>query len=85
VGLITDAEGLKTAARSIEAKTDRDGVFLIYPKKDVRWLSVEPLAGDYTGSGIKVKVLPEQYQDVLLYVKRNPVRQKEASEQKKKQ
>ncbi|GEM_PF-848962 len=83
VGLITDAEGIKDAARNTEAKTDSSGIFLIYPKKDVRWLSVEPLSVDYRGSGIKVKVIPEQYQDVALYVNRNPARQKQSSEVKK--
>ena len=83
IGLITDADGLKDAARNTDSKTDSSGVFLIYPKKDVRWLSVEPLSPDYRGSGIKVKVLPEQYQDVALYINRNPVKQKQAPEIKK--
>ena len=83
VGLITDAEGTKDAARYTERKSDSNGVFLIYPKKDVRWLSVQPLAAEYRGSGIKVKVIPEQYQDVVLYVNRNPSKQKQVFEEKK--
>lgn len=74
IDLITDVEGEKTAGRSTESRTDSSGIFTVYPKKDVKWLSVEPLSADYRGSGIKVRVLPEQYQDVALYVKRNPAK-----------
>lgn len=78
VGLITDSEDEKSASRSTEARTDSSGVFVIYPKKDVKWLSIEPLSADYKGPGIKVKVLPEQYQDLALYITRNPVKKEQA-------
>lgn len=83
VHMITDIDGEKSASRITGARTDSSGVFVIYPKKDVKWLSVEPLSPDYCGSGVKIKVLPEQYQDVSLYLDRNPVKKDSADDRKR--
>lgn len=83
INLVTDADGEKNATRNTDAKTDSKGVFVIYPKKDVRWLSVEPLSEDYCGTGLKIKVIPEQYQNISLYLNRN-VQKKPADDSKQK-
>ncbi len=83
VHLISGADGEKSAKRSTDAKTDSKGVFVLYPKKDVSWLSIEPLSEDYCGTGLKVKVIPEQYQNITLYLNRS-AKKKPAAEEKQK-
>lgn len=83
INLLTGADVEKSAGRSVEARTDSSGTFVIYPKKDVKWLSVEPLSPDYCDAGIKIKVLPEQYQDIALYLTRNPLEENISEEKKK--
>ncbi|HOP63760.1 MAG TPA: OmpA family protein [Spirochaetota bacterium] len=82
VDIITDTDNSKPAARSLTLKTGDEGELLLYPRKDVRWFVIEPLDAEYRGAGIKIKVIPEQYQDIALYLKHVPVKEKKAPEEK---
>ncbi len=72
IHLFTEREETNNAARKTEVNTDSSGTFTIYPRKDVKWMLIEPMAEEYSGCSMKIKVLPEQYQETALYLKRNP-------------
>jgi outer membrane protein OmpA-like peptidoglycan-associated protein len=79
ISLIGNREKESVTLRTMKIKTGRKGYFTLNPKDDVDYILIEPSNSNNKNCRIKIRVIPEQFQDITVYLNGNLKKNKKNS------